>query len=279
MQIYNSCSRLQWVPCRFESENPCRISFPGKQVWGSSISSEDNVGLLKKEALHLVRDVGRQVPWIALNKIHNPFSFRNWRRGNLWAMGSLSSQLSNHKRMARPFPRAHELPGWRMGARVLILIQMQEPTIGLPENCMGELLKYLPWNQLAHRETEVTADQPNLNKHASSNSFTLRSPRPPLDLAKQTTSQFTILLIFFSEPEDHKKFLISSSIWRLVLLGIGTTREMCKGIENNTCLTIINLPAKERHLAFRPSSLALIESKSWLKWECLEVPKKIETPR
>ena len=190
----------------------------------------------------------------------------NWRRGNLWAMGSWSIELSSHNRMQWPFPIAHRLPYWRTLAKDLILFQMQDPAFGLPENQIGECLKYLPRNQDAQRESKVAADQPIFSKQASLNSLTLRRPRPPSTLGRQAWSHFTMLLLFLSELEDHKKFLISFSICKQDLLGMGRTREMWRGMEESTCFTIIRLPAKERHFAFHPSSLALIESKSLLKW-------------
>ena len=155
---------------------------------------------------------------------------------------------------------------------------MQDPALGFPEKQIGEFLKYLPRNHVAQRESEVAAVHPNFNRQASLNSFTLHKPRPPSFLRTQGKPHFTKLLLFLSELEDHKKLRIRRSICKLVLLGMGMTREMCRGIEESTCLIITSIPAKDRHLAFQPSSLALIESKSLLK-ECLQVPKKRGTPR
>ena len=99
-----------------------------------------------------------------------------------------------------------------MGAKDLIFFQMQEPALRLLENQIGEFLKCLTRNQLALREVKVIADQPSFIMQASLKTFTLRSPRPPVDFGKQTTSQLTMLLLFFSELEDHKKFFSRQSI-------------------------------------------------------------------
>ena len=87
------------------------------------------------------------------------------------------------------------------------------------------------------------------------------------------------MLLDPSGDADHMKFLISLSRERQVLLGMGITIEMWRGIEERTCLIKVSLPAKERHLSFQPESLTLKESSILWKNLCLGLPKKIRTPR
>eukprot|EP00268_Persea_americana_P059838 TRINITY_DN7390_c0_g2_i1.p2 TRINITY_DN7390_c0_g2~~TRINITY_DN7390_c0_g2_i1.p2 ORF type:complete len:122 (+),score=17.15 TRINITY_DN7390_c0_g2_i1:1648-2013(+) len=120
-------------------------------------------------------------------------------------MGAWLIQLSCQSRMEWPFPRTQVLPCCRRIAKDLILFQMQNPALVLPENQIGEWRKYLPRNQEAHRDSEVAAVRPSFIKQALLNSFTLRKPRPPSAFGTQTLPQLTILLLFFLGLEDHRK--------------------------------------------------------------------------
>lgn len=122
----------------------------------------------------------------------------NYKWGNLWAIGSWSIQLSNHRLMESPFPRFHLLPRWMKDDRIRIFFQIQEPPFGLPSFQRDDLLKYLDLNYSTQRKSDVIADQPNFNKEASLTSFTLRKPRLPSNFGKQTVSHLMKLLCSFS---------------------------------------------------------------------------------
>ena len=79
------------------------------------------------------------------------------------------------------------------------------------------------------------------------NSLILRRPSPPSFFSKHTVSHLTKLLLVLSEEVDHRKLLISLSMERQVLLGMGIAIKMWREIEERTCFTKVSLPVKERN--------------------------------
>lgn len=181
--------------------------------------------------------------------------------------------------MESPLPTFQILPCRKKEAKERNLFHIQEPPIGLPMNQIEESLKCLSLNQVAQRESEVATAQPSFNRLAWFNSLIGCMPRLPSFFGKQTITHLTRLLLEFSEDADHKKFLIRLSKDKQVLLGMGITMEIRRGIDYRTCLTKVKRPAKERHLLFHPVNLDLKESRLLVKNLCLGLPKKGGTPR
>ena len=96
----------------------------------------------------IVSGMDQDKPWM-MSATRSESEKCKW--GNLEAIGSWSIQLSNHDWIKSPFPRIQKLPRWRWRARDLILLQMQEPTLGFPGCQMEDVLKYLSRNQRAQR--------------------------------------------------------------------------------------------------------------------------------
>ena len=120
--------------------------------------------------------------------------------------------------MESPFPTDHSPPYCRKEYKERILLQMQDPPTGLPGNQMAEFLKYLVRIQIVQIESAVVVDQPNLRRQASLKTLILLKPSPPSFFGKQTDSHLTRLLLVLSEEADHRKFLMSLSMEREVLL-------------------------------------------------------------
>lgn len=105
-------------------------------------------------------------------------------------------------------------------------LQIQKP-MDREIKCQGEKpLRYLALNQLAHREEEETAVQPNLTELAEIMSLMRRKPNPAFDFGRQTEFQLRRPLLACSGAPDQKKFLIHFSKKMQTEEGMGTTRRM-----------------------------------------------------
>jgi len=80
-------------------------------------------------------------------------------------------------------------------------------------------------------------------------------PRPPSLFGKQTLSQATKCIFFFSNELPHKKALASLSNPSNVDCGKERVLIVCIGIEERTDLVRVNLPAKLKERPFQPASL------------------------
>lgn len=120
-------------------------------------------------------------------------------------------------------PIPHLVPSWRTKRWYKIRFQMQEPKEDEWETAWPRpWCRHLEGNQTAHRLWEARALQHNLRKQASFTSDRRLIRRPPFAFGRQTWCQ-KFILTWSSEP-DQRKFLISFSILKQMLLGKGRNK-------------------------------------------------------